>query len=94
VNVAAHSLGVHVHDDAATPRQTSLVPNSYVSGQPFQTGMDVYMPGASPTNGTITFSNNPRGNAAQRQVLTIPNWASSVGGTRHTFIVEFNDYVQ
>jgi hypothetical protein len=93
-NEPSDVAGIHVHDDTATPRQSSLALHSYFSGQAFQTGVDVYMPGASPTNGTITFSNNPRGNAAQRQVINIPNWASLVGGTRHGFLVEFNDYVQ
>lgn len=94
VNEPSDVAGVHVHDDTATPRQSSLALNSYFSSQPFQTGVDVYMPGASPTNGTITFSNNPRGNAANRQVMNIPNWGSLVGNTRHAFFVEFNDYVQ
>jgi pimeloyl-ACP methyl ester carboxylesterase len=94
VNEPSDVAGIHVFDDTATPRQSSLALDGYFSGQAFQTGVDVYMPGASPTNGSITFSNNPRGNAAQRQVITIPNWASLVGGTRHGFLVEFNDYVQ
>jgi pimeloyl-ACP methyl ester carboxylesterase len=87
--------GVHIHDDAATPRQTTLAALNYFSTQPFQTGRDVYMPtsGNGP-NGTMTFSNNPRGNASKKQTINIPNWPSMIGNTRHGFLVEFNSYVQ
>jgi pimeloyl-ACP methyl ester carboxylesterase len=90
----ADVAGVHIHDNTATPRQSSLNPLTYFSSQAFQTGVDVYMPGATTPNGTITFANNPRGEAARRQVINIPNWASMINGTRHAFLVEFNDYVQ
>lgn len=92
--VTGDIAGVHVHDNTASPRSTTLDPLNYFSSQPFQTGVDVYMPGANPPNGTITFANNPRGNAALRQVMRIPNWASMAGTTRHGFLVEFNDYAQ
>lgn len=92
--VTADIAGVHVHDNTASPRQSSLDPLAYFSSQPFQTGVDVFMPAATPTNGTITFANNPRGNAAKRQTINTPNWASLSGGTRHALLVEFNDYVQ
>jgi pimeloyl-ACP methyl ester carboxylesterase len=91
----ADIAGVHVHDDAATPRQTTLNPLNYFSSQAFQTGIDVYMPASgNGPNGTITFSNNPRGDAGKRQVVNIPNWPSMVGSTRQGFLVEFNSYVQ
>ncbi|HEY8527897.1 MAG TPA: hypothetical protein VIL48_23235 [Acidimicrobiales bacterium] len=87
--------GIHIHDDTASPRQTTLDPLPYFSSQAFQTGVDVYMPASgNAPNGTITFSNNHRGNAAQRQVINIPNWPSMINGTRHGFLVEFNSYVQ
>jgi lipase/uncharacterized protein len=87
--------GIHVHDNTASPRQTTLDPLSYFSSQAFQTGIDVYMPASgSGPNGTITFSNNHRGNAARRQVVNIPNWPSMINGTRHGFLVEFNSYAQ
>ena len=41
------AIGIHVHDDAATPGATTLVPLPYFSEQPFQSGVDVFMP-ASP----------------------------------------------
>lgn len=92
--VTGDVAGVHVHDNTASPRQTSLDPLPFFSSQPFQTGVDVYMPGANPATGTITFANNPRGDASRRQVINTPNWASLVGTTRHALLVEFNDYVQ
>jgi pimeloyl-ACP methyl ester carboxylesterase len=92
--VTADIAGVHVHDNTASPRQSTLDPLSYWSSQPFQTGVDVYMPGASPANATITFANNPRGDATKRQTINTPNWASMVGTTRHAMLVEFNDYFQ
>ena len=92
--VTADIAGVHIHDNTASPRQTTLEPLAYFSSQAFQTGVDVYMPAASPANGTITFANNPRGNAAKRQTIATPNWASLVGTNRHALLVEFNDYVQ
>ena len=92
--VTGDVAGVHVHDNTASPRQSSLDPLTYFSSQPFQTGVDVYMPGANPATGTITFANNPRGDASRRQVINTPNWASLVGTTRHALLVEFNDYAQ
>jgi hypothetical protein len=92
--VTTDVAGVHVHDNTVSPRQSSLDPLTFFSSQPFQTGVDVYMPGANPATGTITFANNPRGDATRRQVINTPNWASLVGTTRHAMLVEFNDYVQ
>jgi len=91
--VTADVAGVHVHDNTASPRVSSLDPLTYFSSQAFQTGVDVYMPGSNPATGTITFSNDPRGDASKRQVINTPNWASLVGTTRHAMLVEFNDYV-
>jgi pimeloyl-ACP methyl ester carboxylesterase len=93
--VTGDIAGVHAHDNAASPRQTTLDPLNYFSSQPFQTGVDVYMPAAATPNGTIHITNNPRGNAARQQVVNVPNWASLINGNqRQAMLVEFNDYVQ
>jgi pimeloyl-ACP methyl ester carboxylesterase len=85
------AIGIHVHDDTATPRSTSLNTLSYFSSLPFQTGVDVYMPAFIPNpNGYIEVANTPRGNTARIQRISVPNWASS----GHRISVEFNDYVQ
>lgn len=85
------AIGVHVHDDTATPRSTSLSELGYFASLPFQTGVDVYMPAslASPM-GSITIANAPRGDTTRMQTIVTPNWASS----GHRISVEFNDYVQ
>jgi pimeloyl-ACP methyl ester carboxylesterase len=92
--VTGDIAGVHAHDNTASPRQTTLDPLTYFSSQPFQTGVDVYMPAAATPNGTIRITNNPRGDATRQQVMTVPNWASLVNGQRQAMLVEFNDYVQ
>jgi pimeloyl-ACP methyl ester carboxylesterase len=93
--VTADIAGVHAHDNTASPRRTTLDPLTYFSSQPFQTGVDVYMPAAATPNGTIRITNNPRGNAARQQVMNVPNWASQLAGNqRQAVLVEFNDYAQ
>jgi pimeloyl-ACP methyl ester carboxylesterase len=83
--------GIHIHDDAATPRQTTLNPLPYFSTQAFQTGVDIYMPSnANGPNGIVRFTNIPRGDTANPQVINALNWPSN----NHGVIVEFNDYVQ
>lgn len=93
-NVVSERLGdaniaIHLHDDAATPKMSTLgeLPNL---GGPFQTTADVFMPAADPPNGTITFKNLPRGDASRPQTLRVPNWSS----TRHLISLMFSDYAQ
>jgi pimeloyl-ACP methyl ester carboxylesterase len=83
-------IGIHLHDDVATPGMTTLAPLPWFSGQPFQTGVDLYMPAAEPTNGTITVKSIPRGDAAKPQVIAIPNWPSA----GHLSTLMFADYAQ
>jgi pimeloyl-ACP methyl ester carboxylesterase len=85
----AQYVGVHLHDDAATPGQSSLAPLAYFSSQPFQTGVDVFMPAESPPDGTISITNLPRGDASKPQTINVPNWASSTDGMS----VHFNDWI-
>jgi hypothetical protein len=87
------TIGLHFHDDAATPGQTTLAALPYFSTQPFQNGADVYMPasgatGAGGPDGTITVTNIPRGDAGKPQTLNVPNWPSSL----HAISVVFTDY--
>jgi hypothetical protein len=84
------SVGVHVHDDAATPQQTTLNLLPVIPLFPFQTGVDVFMPAADPTDGVISFRNAPRGDTGNVQELNVPNWASD----EHRLGVYFNDYAQ
>ena len=84
------SIGIHVHDDSASPLLTTGLPLPYFSDQPFQEGVDVYMPAATPPNGVISVVSTPRGDSAMQQVLNVPNWASS----GHRISLIFNDYQQ
>jgi pimeloyl-ACP methyl ester carboxylesterase len=88
-NVRGDVVGVHVHDNAATPGQSSLALLPYFSTQAFQTGVDVFMPASDPPNGTITLTVTPRGDATKKQVIKAANWASD----GHGMTVNFNDYV-
>ena len=88
INVGS-PVGLHVHDNPADMVSSlSIIP--FFATQPFQTGVDVYMPAATPTDGTITFSNAPRGDTSRPQVLNTPNWASD----GHRITIQLNDYVQ
>jgi len=82
------AIGLHIHDDAATPGETTLEPLPYFSEQPFQSGMDVFMPATADGSGTITVTNLPRGDAERPQVLNVPAWPSS----EHATSVVFTDW--
>lgn len=86
--VGTGTIGIHIHDDAATPGQTTLEPLPYFPDQAFQTGVDVYMPATEPPDGTVSMRLLPRGKAEFAQTLNFPNWASS----RHRVSVVFNDF--
>ena len=40
-------IGIHIHDDAATPGESTLAALPYFSEQPFQSGVDVFMPASA-----------------------------------------------
>jgi hypothetical protein len=89
-NVTANNaIGVHVHDNPAD-KFSSLNVIPFFASQPFQTGIDVYMPATTPPDGTITFADAPRGDPSRMQVLNAPNWASD----QNRITLQFNDYVQ
>ncbi len=84
------NIGIHVHDDEATPALTTGELLPYFPAQPFQTGVDVNMPATSPPDGVISIVSTPRGDAARKQTINVPNWASS----EHRISIIFNDFVQ
>lgn len=57
----------------------------------FFTGMDLYIPGAFPPNGSVRVTLIPRGGNGLMQVMNVPNWASS---EVRRISVHFNDYIQ
>jgi pimeloyl-ACP methyl ester carboxylesterase len=89
-SVGNGAIGIHIHDAAASPGDSTLAPLPYFSMQPFQAGVDVFMPAADPPDGTITIKNLPRGDADRPQILNVPNWASS----GHTITLMFSDFPQ
>ena len=82
------AIGLHVHDDLATPGVSSIGPLPYFSEQPFQSGVDVFMPSSIDASGTITITNVPRGDSTAEQTINVPNWPSS----GHVITVVFADY--
>lgn len=85
---AAMGIGIHVHDAAASPGNSTLGALPYFSMQAFQYGVDVFMPATDPPDGVITVRNLPRGDMAQPQLLNVPNWASS----QHHISIMFSDF--
>jgi hypothetical protein len=83
-------IGIHLHDAAASPGDSTLQLLPFFPTQPFQTGVDVFMPASEPPDGTVSFVNAPRGDRTRLQMLTSPNWTSST----HRTTVTFNDFVQ
>ncbi|HEX7133982.1 MAG TPA: alpha/beta fold hydrolase [Iamia sp.] len=82
------AIGLHIHDDAATPGETTREPLPYFSEQPFQSGIDVFLPASADGSSTITVTNLPRGDADRPQVLNVPAWPSS----EHATSVVFTDW--
>jgi pimeloyl-ACP methyl ester carboxylesterase len=82
------AIGLHVHDDAATPGDSTVEPLPYFADQPFQSGIDVFLPASPDGSGTITVTNIPRGDTSDPQVLNVPNWPSST----HAISAVFTDW--
>lgn len=68
---------------------TEAVPE--YAAQVFFTGVDLFVPGAYPPDGTIRLALIPRGGNGLMQVINIPNWASS---EVRRISVQFNDFIQ
>ncbi|WP_040338957.1 alpha/beta fold hydrolase [Candidatus Blastococcus massiliensis] len=82
------AIGLHIHDDAATPGESTLEKLPYFGEQPFQSGIDIFLPASADADGTITVTNLPRGDADRPQTLVTPNWPSS----EHTVSLVFSDW--
>jgi len=57
----------------------------------FLTGVDLYIPGAYPPDGTVSIVLTPRDGGGKTQVINVPNLASS---EVRSISVQFHDYVQ
>jgi hypothetical protein len=56
----------------------------------FMSGVDLFLPAVSPPDDSITLELAPRGGGGRKQVINVPNWASSTD----RISVQFNDYLQ
>ena len=81
-------IAIYLHDDVATPTETTLELLPWFPEQFFQTGIDVFMPAADPPDGTITLTNFPRGDESKAQTMNVPNWRMD----KHTVMVLFSDF--
>jgi hypothetical protein len=89
-DISNNPITIYLQDDAATPAETTLAPLPWYPEQPFQNGIDLWMPGNATPDGSITLKNTPRGAEDKPQTIVVPNWASS----KHVITVMFSDYPQ
>lgn len=82
------AIGLHLHDDVLTPAETTLAPLENFAGQPFQGGVDIYLPATADGSETISIINYVRGNRDNPQQINVPNWPSD----KHPISVVFFDY--
>lgn len=87
-DIGRTSIGLHLHDDTATPGETTLTALESFVGQPFQSSADIFMPASPDGSGTISVVNNVRGDTANPQQINVANWPSDL----HTISVVFFDY--
>ena len=73
--------------DQATDLST---PIKILHDQIFLSGLDLYMPGAATPDRTIECSLTPRGGGGKKQIVNVPNWAS----TQARITVNFRDFAQ
>lgn len=81
-------IAIFLHDDTATPGESSLALLPWFPEQAFQTGVDIFMPANEEPDGTITIRNLPRGDESKPQVIRMPNWSS----THHNVSVLLSDF--
>ena len=74
--IGNEAIGLHIHDDAATPGESTLEPLPYFADQPFQSGIDVAIPASPDGTGTATVTVLPRGDTERPQTLNVPRWPS------------------
>ena len=82
------STAIPAHDDEKSYPE---VPIPEYAALTFFTGVDLYVPGAYPPNGTIRLTLIPRGGGGLMQVINVPNWASS---EVRRMTIQFNDFIQ
>ncbi|MEM0315622.1 MAG: alpha/beta fold hydrolase [Archaeoglobaceae archaeon] len=79
--------GIWIFDNNLDKQHELYPPNATYHAQPFQTGIDYYIPAGAPDQ-SINVTIFARGGGVQ--TIKVPNWKSS----EHRVILQFNDYVQ
>ena len=80
---------LYAYDFDADGVSNLTAPIPYFFALPFMTGVDLYIPAATPPTGTISIVSRARGMLGNsRVVINVPNWASSTG----SITVQLNDY--
>ncbi|MEM4977605.1 MAG: hypothetical protein QXZ58_01025 [Candidatus Nezhaarchaeales archaeon] len=87
-------VGIWIYDKDCDKKSDLTKPISIYYVQPFQSGVDLFIPAADPPNSTITLVLKPRFEAGKVQVISIPNWASLTKTVMHRIIVHFNEWTQ
>lgn len=95
VNAATSPLekrvnGIFVYDKGADGASDLASPIPAYYAITFLTGVDLFIPGATPPSGTTLVVLTPRGGGGKTQVINVPNWASST----ERITVQFRDYLQ
>jgi hypothetical protein len=85
-------VAIFVCDNGADGKSDLSAPIQYFYNAVsfFISGADLYMPAASPPNGTIPLVLTPRGGGGKTQVINVPNWVS----TKDRIAIQFNDFIQ
>jgi pimeloyl-ACP methyl ester carboxylesterase len=84
------AIGVFAFDAGSDGATNVNAPIPGLSSLPFLTGVDVFVPAATPANGTISIASTPRGGGGQVEIVNVPNWAS----TTDSISVQLNDYIR
>jgi pimeloyl-ACP methyl ester carboxylesterase len=84
-------VAMFVYDQYSDEQSDPAVPIPEYAALTFFTGVDLYLPGAYPPDGTIRLTLIPRGGNGLMQVINVPNWASS---QVRRISIQFNDFVQ
>ena len=83
------AIGVFAFDAGSDGVTNVTAPIPGLSSLPFLTGVDIFVPSATPATGTISVVSRPRGGVGRSEVVNVPNWASSTDAIS----VQFNDYL-
>ena len=62
----------------------------------FMSAVDLYLPGATPADATISIVSTPRGNCGTMHGINVPNWAiiNPTGSFSQSITVQIDDYIE